>query len=83
MDGDKRAALSTVYREEFLRHIEHLQAAGILDESNRGVVERAQRALLCLERLCDHRHFPAVAETLLQGFDALSGLSASDPRQRH
>jgi hypothetical protein len=83
MDGDKRAALSTFYREEFLRHIEHLQAAGILDESNREVVERAQRALLCLDRLCDHRHFHVVAETLLQGFDALSGLSTSDPRQRH
>jgi len=83
MDGDKRAALSTFYREEFLRHIEHLQAAGVLDESNREVVERAQRALLCLDRLCDHRHFHVVAETLLQGFDALSGLSTSDPRQRH
>ena len=83
MDGDKRAALSTFYREEFLRHIEHLQAAGVLDESNREVVERAQRALLCLDRLCDHRHFHVVAETLLQGFDALSGLSTSDARQRH
>jgi hypothetical protein len=83
MDGDKRAALSTFYREEFLRHIEQLQAAGILDESNREVAERAQRALLCLDRLCDHRHFHVVAETLLQSFDALSGLSISDPRQRH
>ena len=83
MDGDKRAALSTFYREEFLRHIEHLQAAGILDESNLEVAERAQRALLCLDRLCDHRHFHVVAETLLQSFDALSGLSTSDPRQRH
>jgi hypothetical protein len=83
MDGDKRAALSTFYREEFLRHIEQLQAAGILDESNREVVERAQRALLCLDRLCDHRHFHVVAETLLQSFDALSGLSIADPRQRH
>jgi hypothetical protein len=83
MDGDKRAALSTFYREEFLRHIEQLQAAGILDESNLEVAERAQRALLCLDRLCDHRHFHVVAETLLQSFDALSGLSTSDPRQRH
>lgn len=83
MDGDKRAALSTFYRDEFLRHIEHLQAAGVLDESNRDVVERAQRALLCLDRLCDHRHFHVVAETLLQSFDALSGLSNADPRQRH
>jgi hypothetical protein len=83
MDVDKRAALSTFYREEFQRHIEQLQAAGILDESNREVTERAQRALLCLDRLCSHRHFPRVAETLLQSFDALSRLSTADPRQRH
>lgn len=83
MDVDRRTALSTFYREEFLRHIEHLQAAGILDESNREVVERAQKALLCLDRLCDHRHFPLVAQTLLRSFDALSGLSTADPRQRH
>ena len=83
MDVDKRAALSTFYREEFLRHIEHLEAAGILDESNREVVERAQRALLSLDRLCGCRKFPVVAETLLRSFDTLSGLSISDPRQRH
>jgi hypothetical protein len=83
MDVDKRAALSTFYREEFLRHIEHLQATGILDESNLEVVERAQRALLCLDRLCGHSHFHQVAESLLQSFDALSGLSTADPRQRH
>jgi hypothetical protein len=83
MDVDRRAALSTFYRDEFLRHIEQLQAAGILDESNREIAERTQRALLCLDRLCAHRHFPVVAETLLQSFDALSGLSAADPRQRH
>jgi hypothetical protein len=83
MDVHKRAALSMFYREEFQRHLEQLQSAGILDESNREVAERAQRALLCLDRLCGHRHFPQVAETLLQSFDALSGLSTFDPRQRH
>jgi len=83
MDVDKRAALSMFYREEFHRHIALLQAAGILDESNREVVERAQRALRSLDRLCGCRQFPVVAETLLQSFDALSGLSTADPRQRH
>ncbi len=83
MDVDKRAALSTFYREEFQRHIEHLQAAGILDESNREVFERTQRALLCLDRLCGHRQFPRVAESLLERFEALSGLRTADPRQRH
>ena len=40
MDVARRAALSNFYREEFLRHIEYLQAAGILDESNREVADR-------------------------------------------
>lgn len=83
MDVHQRSALSTFYREEFLRHLEQLQAAGILDERNREVAERAQRALLCLDRLCAHRRFPALAECLLRRFDALSGLSTADPRQRH
>ncbi len=82
-DGDRRAALSRFYREEFLRHIEHLQAAGILDESNREVAERARRAVLHLDRLCRCQCFPVVAQVLLERFDALSGLSGSDPRQRH
>ncbi len=83
MDVARRTALSSFYREEFRRHIEHLQAAGILDESNREAFERAPRALLCLDRLCGHRHFPLVAESLLERFEALSGLSTADPRQRH
>ncbi len=83
MDVDRRAALSRFYREEFLRHIEHLQAAGILDETNRDVVERARRAVFRLDRVCGCQCFPVMAETLLQSFDALSGLSTADPRQRH
>ncbi len=83
VDVDRRAALSRFYREEFLAHIEHLLAAGILDESNREVVERARRAVTHLDHLCGCRCFAAVAETLLQRFDALSGLSTADPRQRH
>ena len=84
MDVAKRAALSNFYREEFLRHIECLQVAGILDESNREVADRACHAFCCrLEELCGLEHFPELAETVLQSFDALSRLSDLDPRQRH
>lgn len=80
----KRLALSRFYRDEFLRHIEHLQAAGILDEENREVADRTRQVLASrLDQLCGLRGFPAAAESLLQCFDALSGLSALDPRQRH
>ena len=79
MDVARRAALSSFYREEFLRHIEHLQAAGILDENKRD--GRPSAALTRLEQLCDDSRFPLVAETLLRKFDALSGLSTLDPRQ--
>jgi hypothetical protein len=84
MDVEKRLAISRFYREEFLRHIEYLQAAGILDETNREVADRARQALVSrLDQLCAVRGFSTVAETLLASFDALSGLSAADPRQRH
>ena len=84
MDGDRRAAISSFYREEFLRHIEYLQAQGILDDGNREIAERARRALLNrLDRVCGLAGFSAAAASLLQSFDALSGLSAFDPRQRH
>jgi hypothetical protein len=84
MDVAKRAALSNFYREEFLRHIEYLQASGILDESNQEVADRACRAFITrLDELCCLEHFPELAETVLQSFDALSRLSALDPRQRH
>lgn len=84
MDVHKRLALTNFYREEFLRHIEHLQAAGILDESNREAVDRARRAVMGrLDLLCAQQSFPAVAERLLRSFEVLSGLSAIDPRQRH
>lgn len=80
----KRLAISRFYREEFLRHIEQLQAAGILDEDNREVADRARHAFTNrLDQICGVRGFSAVAESLLQSFDALSGLSALDLRQRH
>jgi hypothetical protein len=84
MDVAKRVALSNFYREEFLRHIEHLQASGILDESNQEVADRACRAFCGrLDELCCLEHFPLLAETVLQSFDALSRLSDRDPRQPH
>ena len=84
MDVARREALSNFYREEFLRHIEYLQASGILDESNREVADQACRAFITrLDELCCLEHFPELAETVLQSFDALSRLSALDPRQRH
>jgi len=84
MDVVKRAALSSFYREEFLRHIASLQASGVLDESNQEVADHACRALCGrLDELCCLEHFPELAETVLQSFDALSRLSDLDPRQRH
>jgi hypothetical protein len=84
MDVGKRAALSSFYREEFLRHIASLQASGVLDESNQEVADRACRALCGrLDELCCLEHFPELAATVLQSFDALSRLSALDPRHTH
>jgi hypothetical protein len=84
MDLAKRAALSNFYREEFLRHIQSLQAAGVLDASNQDVADRACKAFCGrLEELCCLEHFPALAATVLQSFDALTGLSALEPRHTH
>lgn len=83
MNGVKRVALSRFYREEFLRHIDYLQATGILDETNRDVVDRACALVTRLDAICGLQRFPALAETVLQRFDALSRLSSLDPRQHH
>lgn len=86
MNADRRVALSNFYREEFLRHIEHLQASGILGDKEDAAVNRARRAVLTrLDDVCSLASFPALAETLLQSFDTLSRLSRLDSnlRQRH
>jgi hypothetical protein len=86
MNADRRVALKNFYREEFLRHIEHLQASGILDDDSSEAVTRARRALLTrLDDVCALASFPALAETLLQNFDTLTRLTGLDPnpRQRH
>jgi hypothetical protein len=82
MNADRRVALSNFYREEFLRHIEYLQASGILDDSDGEAVSRARRALTRLDDACSQASFPALAETLLQGFDTLTRLSRLDPTSR-
>lgn len=91
MDGDKqvldaahRRALTDFYREEFLRHLQHLESHGYVHEGNRAVVDRACAKLLTdLESVCGRAEFPAVAETLLQSFEALTRLSELAPRPAH
>lgn len=84
IDPDVRRALSAFYREEFLRHLERLESSGLFHEGKGEVLQRAcSRFLTDLEQVCWRADFPAVAETLLQGFDALSRLSELDPREGH
>lgn len=84
MDPGRRRALSDFYREEFLRHLQQLELNGCLEAHGTDDVSRAcQRVLGDIERLCGCTHFPAVAETLLQRFDVLTGLSQHESRQKH
>jgi hypothetical protein len=84
VEVEKRLALSRFYRDEFLRHIEHLQATGILHEGNREVVHRAcQRIIHEIDDVCCGDHFSLVAERLLQSFDTLTQLSRLDPHRGH
>ncbi|HKZ31433.1 MAG TPA: hypothetical protein VJ648_03650 [Vicinamibacteria bacterium] len=79
----RRTALSNFYREEFLRHIEYLQIQGILDENNREVADRCRAFCARLDELCCLEHFPELAASVLQSFEALSRLSDRDPRLSH
>ena len=84
LDAEKRRALTNFYREEFLRHLDHLESHGIVNENNREAVNRAYRRFLFdLDGVCCRDGFTEVAETLLQNFDALTRLSQLDPRQGH
>jgi hypothetical protein len=84
VDFEKRQALSNFFREEFLRHLDYLQASGILHDGNRAAVDRACHLVMTrLDHVCDCSRFPALAECLLEGFDTLTRLSAVDPRRRH
>lgn len=84
MDPDRRRALTDFYREEFLRHLQHLEESGCLGGSSADSVAQAWRRFMGdLDRLCACSHFPALAEGLLERFDALTGLSQLDPRRGH
>ncbi len=84
MDLDKRRALSAFYREEFLKHFEHLELNGVIDDSNREVLDKARRRFMSeLDSVCWRSDFAAMAETLLQNFDALTRLSELDPQKGH
>jgi len=83
VDADKRRALSDFYREEFLRHLAHLQLTGILNDDNETMSRACRKLISDLDRLCGRDEFPAVAETLLQNFETLTRLSELDPRRAH
>ncbi len=84
MDSYRRRALSDFYREEFLRHLDYLQVSGCLGGSSDVLVAQACRRVIGdLDRLCACSQFPALAETLLQRFDVLTGLSQLDSRRAH
>lgn len=84
MDPARRRALTDFYREEFVRHLECLEAGGFVHDGNRATLERAwQRIVGDLDRVCCRDEFPVVAETLLAHFDALTRLSELQPRQGH
>lgn len=84
MDPGRRQALSAFYREEFAKHLELLESNGLLRNPRHAAVDRVCRKLVTdIDHVCSSDHFPAVAETLLRNFDALTHLSQLDPRQRH
>ena len=80
MESDRRRAISDFYREEFLKHIERMEALGIVTLQ---ALDRARHHVHCLDEYCEHAEFPLLAETLLQRFDTLSRLSEHNPRQGH
>ena len=81
MDPDKVRALSSFYREEFQRHLDQLQASGVV--ARQEAVERVCRVLEGLDHVCWRSDFPVVAETMLQSFETLTRLSELDPRRGH
>ncbi len=84
LDPEVRRALSNFYREEFVRHLEHLQCSGMIHDGNREAIQRAcERLVFDLDRVCCWSDFPTVAETILQSFETLTRLSEFDPRQGH
>jgi hypothetical protein len=84
LDPERRRALSDFYREEFLRHLVVLESSGLFETGGREIVDRAYRRLVTdLDRICWRSEFPALAEMLLQNFEALTRLSAVARRPLH
>ena len=81
VDPEVRRALSDFYREEFLRHFEQLPTQR--DKGRPRAACLQDKVITDLDSVCWRPDFPAVAETPLQNFDALTRLSELDPRQRH
>jgi hypothetical protein len=80
LDPEKVRALSNFYREEFERHLDRLQACGVVAERD----ELACRRFLAdLDHVCWRSEFPVVAETLLQNFDTLTRLSELERSRGH
>jgi hypothetical protein len=76
--------LCDFYREEFVRHIEHLSASDLISADNREPLDQAyQRLLSDLDRICGRADFPALAEILLERFDCLTRLSERSSRSCH
>jgi hypothetical protein len=46
LDANTRRALSDFYREEFLRHLQHLESNGFVHDGNRAVMDRACAKLM-------------------------------------
>lgn len=83
MDPGRRRALTDFYREEFLRHLQQLELNGCLEAHDSDVSRACRRVLGDIDRLCCCARFPEVAETLLQRFDVLTGLSQLESRRGH
>jgi len=84
LDADRRRVLSDFYREEFLRHLQFIESSGLVGRPNCEVMSRVYRKVLGdLDSVCCRSEFPALAETLLQRFDALTGLSRLHSRRCH
>lgn len=82
MDPEKVRALSHFYREEFQRHLDQLEASGIVEQ--KADMERVCRRFLAdLDDVCWRSDFPAVAERLLKSFETLTRLSELESRRGH
>jgi len=79
VDPEKRRALSSFYREEFLRYLDHFESVGLL-----GPRKDACRKLMSdLDDVCGRDRFLVVAEALLQNLDAIARLSPPLDRRRN